>query len=77
MTRYRNPWFNPRDRHYGPAFYETDATPSECNGFLIYERVKGHVFDVVKDGACVTQMAGPNGARSWCMANGNPTGARP
>jgi hypothetical protein len=71
MTRYRNPWHNPRKPHYGPEFYETDAKPVEHAGCLIYHRINStqpiasgaHVFDVVKGGVCVHQMAGPNGAR--------------
>ncbi len=62
-TAYRNPWHNPRDTHSGPEMYETDARPFEHAGHVIYQRIKGHVWDVVKDGVCVAQMAGPNGAR--------------
>lgn len=62
MATYRNPWHTGKEE-YGPAFYTTDATPTEYRGYLIYQRVRGSVWDVVKDGVCVTQMAGPNGAR--------------
>lgn len=62
ITHYKNPWHNPRLSHYGPEFYTTDETPEEYRGYLIYNRTPC-VWDVVKDGACVTQMAGPNGAR--------------
>jgi hypothetical protein len=61
MTSYINPWHKPETNDYGPAIYQTDATPTEYKGYLIYHR--GAVYDVVKNGACVTQMAGPNGAR--------------
>lgn len=63
MATYRNPWHKPADNRYGPASYETSATPADYGDHLIYERIKDHVWDVVKDGVCVTQMAGPNGAR--------------
>ena len=62
-TTYRNPWHEPRDSRYGPAFYETDARGVPYRGYLIYERIDGRVWDVVKDGTCVTQRAGPRGAR--------------
>jgi len=63
-TRYKNPWYNPRrNSSYDPEYYETDAKPKEYKGYLIYERIPGQVWDIVKDGVCVGQMAGPNGAR--------------
>jgi hypothetical protein len=65
LTTYINPWHNPRTNTYGPAEYVTDAKPTEYKGFLIYERISGHVWDVVKDGRCVTQRAGLNGARNY------------
>lgn len=61
-ARYRNPWFRPRGDH-GPEFYETDAKPVEYRGYLIYQRVKGAVWDVVRDGVCVTRRAGITGAK--------------
>ncbi len=63
MTQYTNPWHKQGKPEYGPAVYETEAKPSEYRGYSIYERITGHCWDVVKDGACVHQMAGPNGAR--------------
>lgn len=63
MARYRNPWHEPRDPRYGPAEYETDARPFAHAGCLIYERIAGRCWDVVKNGVCVTQRAGPRGAR--------------
>jgi len=63
MASYRNPWHNSQRPEYGPAFYTTEAKPEEYRGYLIYQRIYGHVWDVVKDGVCITQMAGPNGAR--------------
>lgn len=59
---YTNPWHKPGKPEYGPAIYQTDAAPTEYGGHLIYHR-QAQVWDVVKDGACVTQMAGPDGAR--------------
>lgn len=62
MARYTNPWHNPHDPKYGPAMYETDAEPFEHAGHLIYERIAGRCWDVVKAGVCVTQRAGKRGA---------------
>ena len=62
---YRNPWHKPGKPEYGPAEYTTDAKPQQYEGFTIYERIPGHVWDVVKDGECQTQRAGLNGARAW------------
>jgi hypothetical protein len=65
-TTYKNPWHKkyPADerKSIGPEFYETDSVPVEHVGFLIFHRQES-VFDVVKDGVCVAQMAGPNGAK--------------
>jgi hypothetical protein len=65
-TCYRNPWHKERDPE-SRACFETDAKPMEYRGYLIYNRVPGKpgcgVWDVVKDGVCVSQLAGPNGAR--------------
>lgn len=63
LARYRNPWHRPGHAETGPLEYETEARPASYRGFLIYRRLP-QVFDVVRDGACVTQMAGPQGARS-------------
>lgn len=67
IARYRNPYFDRRHptdprRSTGPEFYETEAQPTEHRGYLIYERIRGHVWDVVKNGWCVTQRAGFDGA---------------
>jgi hypothetical protein len=61
--RYRNPWHKPGKPEYGPAVYSAypGDTGTAYRGFLIYHR--GACYDVVKDGACVTQLAGPRGAR--------------
>jgi len=63
MTTYRNPWYKPKNPTYGPENYWTDSKPILYRDHLIYERITGHVWDVVKDDACITQMAGPNGAK--------------
>lgn len=68
MTTYRNPWHK-AGGDYGPSFYETEVTPREYRGYLIYNRIDGYgvsgrgVWDVVKNGVCVAQHAGPRGAR--------------
>lgn len=65
MTTYRNPWHNPAHPNQGPRVYETDAQPIEYGGYLIYQRIPGVVWDVVRDGVCVTQRAGLSGAKSF------------
>lgn len=65
MTSYRNPWHKPGKPEYGPEQYRTDAQPEECCGYLIYHRLP-LVWDVVKDGVCISQRAGINGARRFC-----------
>lgn len=61
-TTYKNPVHKPGKPEYGPSEYSTNVEPDEYLGYLIYNRTAA-VWDVVKDGVCVTQMAGPNGAR--------------
>lgn len=62
--RYRNSWHKPDAFDTcGPAYHETDAEPVAHAGCLIHERVRGQVWDVVRNGVCVSQMAGPNGAK--------------
>ena len=69
-TTYKNPWHKkyPADgwrKSLGPEFYESDSEPVEHRGVLIYRRQEfGYpIFDVVKDGTCVNQLAGPTGAK--------------
>jgi hypothetical protein len=62
LATYKNPWHQPAHREYGPAVYECQIAPVAYRGFLIYHRTPS-VWDVVKDGVCVTQRAGPTGAR--------------
>lgn len=61
-TTYRNPWHRPLDKAYGPPVYQTEARPAEYRGYQIFHRLS-EVWDVVKDGVCVTQRAGADGAR--------------
>ena len=67
MATYRNPWHNAKNNTYGPAVYETSAEPVQYGGYQLYMRVQGRPgacgVDVVREGVCVTQMAGMNGAR--------------
>ncbi|MBC2806590.1 hypothetical protein C3Y94_025910 [Rhizobium ruizarguesonis] len=58
MTQYRNPLYP----GYGPEYFETLADPIEHRGYLVYCR-EPLVWDVVKDGICILQAAGPNGAK--------------
>ncbi len=65
MHSYQNPWHNPIKPEYGPAFYSTGAKPEPYMGYLIFQRIERVVWDVVKDGVCVTQRAGINGAKRF------------
>jgi hypothetical protein len=58
-TTYLNSWYKPN--HGDPLHFTTEAKPVECEGFLVYERIKGQCWDYVKDGVCVAQYAGFNG----------------
>jgi hypothetical protein len=62
MAKYKNPFYSPKIMDSRPVI-ETDAKPLEHNGYLIYERIKGVCFDIVKNGVCVSMMAGLNGAK--------------
>jgi hypothetical protein len=63
-ARYKNPWHKPLKPMYGPEFYETEVDPIEYRGYLIYERLPA-VFDIVRDGVCLSQYAGLNGAKGF------------
>lgn len=65
MTTYRNPWHHPAHPQQGPREYTTDARPVAYRGYLIYPRIPGVVWDVVKGGECVTQRAGLSGAKAF------------
>ena len=45
---------------YGKGYIETNATPKEYKGHLIYHRMN---YDIVTDGVCISECAGPNGAQ--------------
>ncbi|MCD7983390.1 MAG: hypothetical protein LUG19_03935 [Desulfovibrio sp.] len=63
---YKNPWYETLGRKglsFDPPVYRTNATPTEYKGYLIFERISKTCFDVVKDGVCVSQCAGLNGAK--------------
>ena len=72
MATYRNPWHKPGQPHYGPEQYATDATPMQHAGCVLYERIPGPVgrcvWDVVRDGVCLTQRAGKRGAMAAAEA---------
>lgn len=67
MASYTNHWHNPLNAIYGPAVYVTDAKPVLHAGCELYERIPGPVgrcvWDVVRDGVCIHQRAGLNGAK--------------
>lgn len=54
MPRYRNPFHRPPGLTSGPEFYETQVKPVEYRGYLIYERIKTVLFDVVKNNVLLT-----------------------
>lgn len=59
---YKNPFYSPKHSDSKPMII-TDAKPIEYNGYLIFERIKGICFDIVKDGVCVGMNAGIKGAK--------------
>lgn len=60
MVKYKNIFRPFKD---SPLFYETDVSPVAYKGYLIYQRIKGTCFDIVKDSVCLGQYAGINGAK--------------
>lgn len=62
MAKYKNPFYSPKILGSQPEI-ETDVQPIEYKGYLVYERIRGSIWDVVKDSVCVTMMAGLNGAK--------------
>jgi hypothetical protein len=64
-TEYKNRWYNPKNDDYGKQTFKTDVKPTKYKGYLIYQRVSGHVWDIVKDNICISQRAGINGAKSF------------
>ncbi len=63
MARYRNPWYREGQYNHGPEFYETEARPVRHADCLIYQRIRGACWDVVRDEVCVAQRAGLEGAK--------------
>ncbi len=64
LATYKNP-FHSEKYHGSKPIIETDAKPLEYKGFVIYERIRGSVWDVVKNGSVVTMRAGLNGAKQF------------
>lgn len=72
MTEYINAFHNPKNTISQKVFI-TDVKPSKYKNCLIYHRINAfspvengaHVFDVVLNGKCIGQYAGPNGARKF------------
>lgn len=62
MHTYTNPFYRP---HYqgSKQVITTSVKPEEYKGLQIF-KINAQNYDVVKDGALVAQMAGPNGARN-------------
>lgn len=69
MANYKNAFYNPL--YQGSALViVTNSEPVHYRGYLIYHRIKGttksgNVFDVVKDGVCIGNYAGINGAKAF------------
>jgi len=61
MTQYKNTWHNPASRD-SKEFFETDAKPIHYKGYDIFRRLP-ECYDIVKDGICIHQRAGLNGAK--------------
>lgn len=64
MTEYRNSFYHPTQGH-DPEIYRTEVKPVEYRGYLIYQRIKGRCWDVVRDGVCIGQYAGKSGATGF------------
>ena len=62
MHTYTNPFHSQQYQGSKPII-TTNAAPEEYKGHLIFKIHKTH-FDVVQNGALVTQMAGLSGARA-------------
>lgn len=55
---YKNPWFKVGQ----DPDYHTDVEPITFEGYLIYH-ILPNQYDVVKNGVCISQRAGLNGAK--------------
>lgn len=63
---YKNSWYETLGRKnlsHDPPVYSTNVTPTEYKGYLIFERIPKTCFDVVKEGVCISQCMGLNGAK--------------
>ncbi len=64
IATYRNSFYDAMHGH-DPEIYRTEARPIEYKGCLLYQRLKGVCWDVVKDGVCIGQYAGRRGAEAF------------
>lgn len=64
MVKYKNPFYSPKNLGSQPEYGGVPV--EEYCGFLIFERIKGVLFDVVLDGEIKCMRAGLNGAKSFC-----------
>ena len=69
-VKYKNPWYKAKERNpYSPEYFRYNSGSGdgieEYKGFTIYARWDRFAlcYDIVKDDICISQMAGPNGAR--------------
>lgn len=67
MAAYQNSFHKPGRPEYGPEYYVTDAEPVAYRDHLIFQRLR-ECFDVVRDGVCIGQYAGLNGAKRYIDA---------
>lgn len=63
MIKYKNPFYSPKADNSAPEYEGEEYL--EYRGFLIFERVKGRIWDVVRDGTVITMRAGIRGAKSF------------
>lgn len=61
---YSNSFHNPLNRDSKPEII-CESKPVEYKGHLIFERIKGVCYDVVKDGVCIGMRAGISGAKRF------------
>lgn len=65
--RYKNPWHNPASSFSKPEFV-CHSHPINYMGYQIFHRGKSKsypIFDVLKEGACVTQRNSLNAAMNF------------
>lgn len=63
MIKYKNPFYCLKWDNSSPEYEGKDY--QEYRGFLIVERIKGRVWDVVKNDTLISMRAGLNGAKSF------------